>query len=140
MPAHNIFGSRWYGIEAGTGREIWRQRVERYNFQRCLTTEYLVLSGWADLMVLSTQTGEIIWSTGSVARSATCNDEVVFSSNAARDSITAFNLATGQRLWSGTKPRQNFISVVVYNPDAEELIADGAVIVNPSSGEHSSLF
>lgn len=131
MPASSVvssyslgfFNSRWYAIEAVTGRIIWSQSVKQYSFLRCLTPEYLVLSGPWSFRVLEKTTGKIAWDERySVAYSATCSEKSVFSSGVPRDSIAANELATGQRLWEHTMPRKSF-GGLIYNPETNEIIA-----------------
>jgi outer membrane protein assembly factor BamB len=121
FPANGSVSSHWYGLEATTGQVIWSQRVRRNSFLRCLTSEYLVVSGQASLVILKTRSGKIVW-TGERAHTATCSEEVLFYSGVPRDSVGAINLSSGQWLWGGTTPFKSF-NGLVYNPEAEELIA-----------------
>lgn len=65
-----ILGSYWYGLDATTGRVVWSQRVPSYSFLRCLTPEYLILSGPSSLLALKPHSGEIIWE-GELGHTAT---------------------------------------------------------------------
>jgi outer membrane protein assembly factor BamB len=129
LPASNIIGSYgygltgtyWYGIDSTTGRVVWSQQTGLYDFRRCLTKDYMVLSGPYSLRVLRTHTGEIVWQ-GERAQTASCSEEEMFLSEVPRDTIRAINLATGQRLWSGTTPIKSFYGLI-YNPETEEIIA-----------------
>lgn len=121
FPANTILSSHWYGLEATSGQIVWSQRVRRNSFRRCLTDDYLVVSGASSLVTLEPKKGEIIWS-GERAHTATCSKEVLFYSGVPRDSIYAFNLSTKKSVWSGTTPNIP-ISNVIYNPQTQELIA-----------------
>lgn len=131
FPADNILSSYWYGLNATTGQLIWSQRVPSYSFLRCLTKEYLVASGPSSLATLKPYTGKVIWE-GNRAFTATCSEKAVFII-VSRGSVVALDLANGQELWAETTPRKPFIGLI-YNPEMNELIADGAVIVDPNSG------
>jgi outer membrane protein assembly factor BamB len=124
MPASQGSDNHWYGLESNTGKIVWSQQVDLYNFRRCLTSEYLVLSGPRSLLVFYIQNGEVVWqkSEPALADTATCNAKTVFPSGTPRGSIYAYTLANGQQLWGVTKPRKSF-SGLVYNPETNEIIA-----------------
>ncbi len=110
------------------------------NFRRCLTDKYLVASGGSALVVLKTQTGEIIWKRDRANYRATCSEEVVFYSGQPRDSISTFDLTTRQHLWGGTKPLKSF-GALIYNSEAQEIIASETTlpgdlyVVDPKTGQ-----
>lgn len=133
FPASFFLSSHWYGIEAVTGREVWSQRDGWWykSFRHCLTSEYLVISGLSSFITLETRTGNIIW-TEEKANTATCSESSVFAI-LPRSDTRAFDLSTGREIWSGTNPLQPFRSLI-YNPETDELIAGGAVVVDPISG------
>ncbi len=138
MPASQGKDSYWYGLEASTGKIVWSQQIEPYNFHRCLTPEYLVISGSSPVIVLQTQSGEVVWQeVGPIsAKTVTCNERIVFSTGASRDSIRAYNLTNGQQIWSGTRPRKNFYGLI-YNFETAKIIAgygESFYIVEPESG------
>jgi outer membrane protein assembly factor BamB len=120
--AYGLIGTYWYGIDSTTGRIVWSQQAGLYDFRRCLTKAYLVLSGSYSFKVLRTHTGEIVWQ-GERAQTASCSEETVFLSEVPRDTIRAVDLTTGQRLWAGTTPVKSFIGLI-YNPEVEEIIAE----------------
>jgi len=121
FPANTILSSRWYGLEANSGQIVWSQRITRNSFRRCLTDEYLVISGTSSLVTLESKTGKFIW-VGERAHTATCNKDVLFASGVPRDSIYAFNLATKKSVWSETTPIK-LVSSVIYNPQTKDLLA-----------------
>jgi outer membrane protein assembly factor BamB len=131
FPADSILSSYWYGLNATTGQLIWSQRVPSDSFLRCLSAEYLVVSGPDSLLALKPGTGEIIWE-DEIGQTATCSERKVFTI-VPRKLVLALDLSTGQTRWAGTAPRESFIGLI-YNPEMNELIADGAVIVDPNSG------
>jgi outer membrane protein assembly factor BamB len=141
--ADDLISSKWYAINAETGRSAWVQAVNRGNFRRCLTEKYLVLSGPWSLVVLETYTGEIIWEQSRPpAYTATCNDDTVFSSGVPRDSISAYSLATGQEEWGGTEPRKSFDGLV-YNGETDEIITrhgSDLYIIQPQTGRLKNSF
>ena len=123
LPASNNGKRYWYGIDANTSSVVWSQELEQYNFLRCLTPGYMVLSGPRSLIVLQTPTGEIVWQESRPpAYTATCSKEMVFSSGVPRDSIWAYDLTTGKRLWMGTEPWMGFHGLI-YNPESAEIIS-----------------
>lgn len=132
FPADNVLSSYWSGLNATAGQLIWSQRVPNDSFLRCLTREYLVVSGPSSLLILKPDTGKIIWE-GNRAFTATCSETAVFIT-VSRGSVVALDLANGQELWAETNPREPF-SGLIYNPEMDELIAGGAVIVAPNSGK-----
>lgn len=132
LPADSPIFSYWYGVEATTGKVIWSKKVKSDSYLRCLTPDYLVLSGPQSLLTLETGSGEIVWQRER-AEAATCSKTMVFTI-VPRRLIQTFNLTTGEEIWSGTNPPEPFLALT-YNPDTEELIADGAVIVDPASGK-----
>ncbi len=139
LPANTTFSSYWYAIDATTGQIVWSQlnwwqRLGFKNHYRCLTKDYLVVSGLWAMLVLNIQTGDVLWEMNRAHQTATCSEYAVFSSGTPGGSIQAFDLSTGERLWSGTDPRQSFSSLI-YNSEADEIIADAAVIVDPDSGK-----
>ena len=73
FPANGLITSRWHGIEAETGEVVWSQPIKRNSFRRCLTAEYLVISGSGSFATLHPGTGEIIWVKES-AQLATCSE------------------------------------------------------------------
>lgn len=89
---------------------------------RCVSSKLLVLSSNAGLIVLTTSNGETVWSSDYAEDSAACSKDVVYASGVPRDSIRAFDLYTGERLWDATSPRKD-LSWVLYNPQNDELIA-----------------
>lgn len=131
MPASNFF-NYWYGLEAKTGEVVWRQQVPEQNFLRCLTPEYLVLSGPKSFLALRRQTGVIIWQRER-ANTASCSETTVFYSEVPRNSISAVKLSTGHDLWRGTQPRK-MVSGLIYNPETDEIVADGNIVVEANSG------
>lgn len=120
LPASRL-NNYWYGVEAKTGQIVWSQEIDSYTYLRCLTTQYLVVSGYSALVSLKTQTGEIVWQ-GERARAASCSDEQVFFSGVPRDSISTFDFSTGKPIWQGTTPRKSF-GGLIYNPERKEIIA-----------------
>ena len=131
-----IFSSYWYGIEANTGQIIWSQRIGLDNFRRCLTTDYLVVSGATSLFVLKAQTGEIVWQqTESQYWAATCSETAVFNI-IPRGWLQAFDISNGQKLWGGTNPRKSFAKSLIYNSEAGEIIAKAGkyYTIDPNSG------
>jgi outer membrane protein assembly factor BamB len=88
-------------------------------------------------MTLNTHTGNLVWQQNNPpADTATCSEEVVFSSGVPRDSILAYDITTGEKLWSGTEPRKSFHGLV-YHPASQEIIAgagDMLYTVEPRSG------
>jgi outer membrane protein assembly factor BamB len=74
-------------------------------------------------MTLNTHTGNLVWQQNNPpADTATCSEEVVFSSGVPRDSILAYDITTGEKLWSGTEPRKSF------HIDQGELFIGGTVL------------
>lgn len=138
LPANNRITSYWHGIDATTGQVIWTQKVRGDNFLRCLTAEYLVVSGSWSIVTLKANTGEIIWQ-GERAQAASCSHESVFFSGVLRDTIRAFGLSTGQQLWSGTEPGKSF-GGLIYNPETEEILAQESLgsgnfyVIDPQTG------
>jgi len=120
MPAEGVFKSYWYGINAASGRTIWQQPARRFNFRRCLTSEYLVVSGPWSLFVFRTPTGEIVWE-GEEGWSATCDGGLVFT-GAPTFSIDALEISTGRAHWLSTVPPKTFHGLV-YNSEADEIVA-----------------
>lgn len=140
LPASNFVSSYWYGIDVATRQIVWSQAVNQYNFRRCLTAEYLVLSGPRSFITLKTHTGEIVWEEKRGARSASCDEKSVFSTTFGSGSLIAVrDLATGEQRWLGDEPRKTFGSLI-YNPETRELIAEETLvpgdfyIVDPQSG------
>lgn len=131
FPADSIFSSYWYGLNATSGQLIWSQKVPSDSFLRCLSAKYLVVSGTDSLLAFKPNVGEIIWE-DEIGQTATCSERMVFIV-VPRSLIIALDLSTGQKLWAGTTPQQSFDSLI-YNPEMAELIAGGAVIVDPDSG------
>lgn len=131
FPANTILSSHWYGIEATSGQIVWSQRVRRNSFRRCLTDEYLIVSGSSSFIVLQPLTGRFIWSLER-ANTADCSESSVFVIVPRLD-LYALNISTGQVIWPTTTPYQTFRSVI-YNHETKEVIAGGAVIVDPASG------
>lgn len=141
MPADGYINSNWYGLEAETGRVIWEQWTGSNNFLRCLTTKYLVVSGYSSFKTLNMHTGVLVWEKEG-ANTASCSEKVVFYSEVPRNSVSAADLTTGQNFWVGTKPRKSF-SGVIYNPEEKELLATHAeefYIVEPQTGRLKSSF
>jgi len=109
-----------------------------YSFRRCLTDDYLVVSGTSSLVTLEPKTGRIIWS-WERAHTATCNKDVLFYSGVPRDTIHAFNLSTKQSLWAETTPLKTFYSLI-YNHQTKELIAkestlpENIYLIEPETG------
>ena len=120
LPASSLT-NYWYGIDAKTGQVVWSQEIASYTYLRCLTMKYLVMSGYSTLVTLKIQTGEIVWR-GERAGAASCNEEQVFFRGVPRDSISTFDLSTGQAIWQGTTPRKSF-GGLIYNPGTKEVIA-----------------
>lgn len=148
LPATGLMMTKWYGIDAATGQVDWVSLIgiEQSHFRACLTKDYLVLSGLWLVQVLQTQSGTTAWRGDQhAAGTTTCSKSVVFSSGVPRDSITAYDIATGQKLWGGTEPRKSF-NGLIYNPDTREIIASESVlpedlyIVDPQSGLLKSSF
>jgi outer membrane protein assembly factor BamB len=128
FPARSFRNNNWYGIAADSGKAIWSQQVSGVNFNRCLTRKYLVISGVEPLRVINIDTGELIWQGDPFSASmATCNENIVFSSGVPRDSIHAYDITTGQTLWSKTSPRQSFYGLI-HNPDENTIIADTSTV------------
>ena len=132
MPADSWFQSQWYGLEAATGEVVWSRNAGkapgRYNFRRCLTAEYLVISGQLSLYVLEPQTGSLIWGGNSEegghrASTATCTKEAIVIGNP-RNPLYAFSISTGNPLWT-TRNIETNLDNPVYNPTADEIIAYG---------------
>ncbi len=137
VPANGLLSSAWYGINAATGKVIWSQSLKRYSFRRCLSSNYLIVSGPQSLAALEPQSGKLLWQ-GKRAKAATCSQDAVFDVGT-RGNIFASNISTGQRLWSGTDPRQSVLGVA-YNSETNELIGGGAVIIDPTSGKVLRIF
>jgi outer membrane protein assembly factor BamB len=144
LPTKTTFSSYWYGVDATTGRVAWSrmawwQRLGFHNYRRCLTDEYLVVSGPWSLLTLKTHTGEVVWKAES-ADTADCSEKTVFFSGAPKDPVHAFDIATGQIHWGNTSPSKSFNSLV-YNPETEEVIAQQNVgpedyyIIDAQSGQ-----
>lgn len=107
LPSTGLLMTSWYGIDAVKGEVKWSHLVgiEQSHFVNCLTSDYLVLSGIWLIQVLSTRTGWVVWEGDQhEAGSATCSKTAVFSSGVPRDSIAAYDITTGQELWSWTQP------------------------------------
>jgi outer membrane protein assembly factor BamB len=145
MPVHTTLTSYWYGIEATSGQVIWKrlflkQGLGFYNYLRCLTPEYLVISGPWSLYTLKARTGQLLWGKER-ADTATCSDSTVFYSGVPRDSITAVEISTGRELWGATTPRKS-VGSVIYNFETEEIIARDIefFIVEPESGRIKQSF
>ena len=132
FPANKSFSSTWYGLEATTGQVIWSQAIFRNSYRRCLTSEHLVISGPRFLGVLNPQNGNIIWAEG-IGNAATCSATTIFAIGN-RGFVQALDIASGQYLWRGVTPKQPFRGLI-YNFEAGELIADGRVIINSTSGQ-----
>ena len=134
FPADTVFSSYWYGLNAATGQVAWSQRVNRNSFLRCLTREYLVVSGPYSISTLKPDTGEVIWDEEQSGLGGTCSETTVFFSGT-RSSMSAVNISTGQLYWSGIKPRMP-VGGLIYNPENGELIVNEGdyYIVDPKSG------
>lgn len=145
MPAHTTLTSYWYGIEATSGQIIWKRLFPKqglgfYNYLRCLTPEYLVISGPWSMYTLKAQTGQLLWGKER-AYTATCNEKTVFYSDVPRDSITAVEISTGREFWYPTTPRKS-VGSVIYNFEPEEIIARDIEFftVDPKSGRVKQSF
>jgi outer membrane protein assembly factor BamB len=101
------------------------------SFRRCLTDDYLVVSGSSSFIVLQPTTGRFIWSLER-ANTAACSETSVFVI-VSRFELYALNISTGQVIWPTTTPFETF-GGVIYNPATKEVIADGAAIIDPASG------
>ena len=131
IPAESWFNSSWYGLDEMTGQVFWSRNTGkargRYNFRRCLTDDYLVISGHLSLYVLEPQTGNMIWGGERAdryyANTATCTNEIVIT-GISRSYLQAFNLTEGQLIWTTSSANRN-LSDPVYNPDTEQIIAYG---------------
>jgi outer membrane protein assembly factor BamB len=135
VPAEEASTSYWYSVDAGTGQIIWRQKTERYDYLRCLTDRYLVVSGPRSFFNLETHTGKIVWQKDH-AGTASCSQDTVFYSEVPRNSISAADLATGQELWVGTQSQMSFDGVI-YNPGTKEILATHAqdfYVIEPQTG------
>jgi outer membrane protein assembly factor BamB len=131
FPANVFLSSRWYGVEADSGQVFWSQPVTQNSFRRCLTDDYLVVSGSSSFLALRPKTGKIIWSLER-AGPADCSDTSVFAI-LPRSNLRAHDISTGETIWLTTTPFETF-GGVIYNPATKEVIADGAAIVDPASG------
>lgn len=128
MPADTRFSSQWYGIEAATGQVVWSQDTGKYKFRRCLTSDYLVISGQGGILfVLKPQTGDIMWQGdrrhGTGGTAATCSDKLVFVADS-RSTIYTFDILTGHPFWMVENLGTN-LHDPIYNPEADEVIAYG---------------
>jgi len=147
FPANTFIGSHWYGIDASTGQEIWSQRVRRNSFLRCVTTKYLVVSGSEALLTLDINDGKVVWERER-AYTATCSEDMVFYSGVPRDSARAVSIENGQILWDFYDEMRSRVELkkfttagtLIYNPDAEQLIAGGGVTIEPTSGKMLRVF
>ncbi len=131
FPASGLVRSYWYALEATTGHILWSQEIPRNNLRRCLTPEYLVLSNPQSLFTLQTKSGKVIWQ-DKRGDAASCSELTVFTV-VARGFVQAQDLATGKYRWRGTTPPQ-YVLGLVYNHEADELIAGGAMTVQPETG------
>ena len=131
MPADTRFKTAWYGLDTSTGRVVWSRdtgkALGRYNFRRCLTPDYLVISGQHSLYILNPQTGTLIWGgdreEGYYANTATCTDSVIVT-GIPRSYLQAFSLLNGILSWTTKSTNQNLIDPV-YNSMTDEIIAYG---------------
>ncbi len=139
FPANRGLTSYWYELEATTGQAVWSQQATPNSFLRCLTSDYMVISGMSSLLTLDPDTGKIIWE-GNVGTAASCSDTIVFVIGT-RGFIYAADLATGEWLWGGITPRQyNTYPGLIYNSYTNDLIVGNRHKVDPVSGHirHSS--
>lgn len=143
FPANSLITSYWYGIDATTGQIIWIRQTPQNSYLRCLNLNYLVVSGDNSLLALKTTDGGVAWK-GKRAYTATCSDEVIFFSAYYRDTFYAVSIPNGQKLWTFMPDEmKNWselkgytgLGTLVYNPERDELIASGAVIISPTSGK-----
>jgi len=147
FPANTLVGSYWYGIEASTGQETWSQRVRRNSFLRCLTAKYLVVSGSETLITIDINDGKVVWEKER-AYTATCSEDMVFYSGVPRDSARAASIEDGQILWDfydemrsrAELKKFTAAGTLIYNPDAEQLIADGGIVIEPTRGKMVRVF
>ncbi len=135
MPTYN----HWHGVEAENGQITWSQTAFRNSFMRCLTPDYMIISGPSSLLALDPDTGKSVWE-GNVGTAASCSDTIVFVIGT-RGFIYAADLATGEWLWGGITPRQyNTYPGLIYNSYTNDLIVGNRHKVDPVSGHirHSS--
>ncbi len=143
MPADGIMTSNWYGIDAQTGQMVWEQWTKvvgepwlGHNYLRCLTSQYLVISGSWSFMAFDTRTGDLVWKKDH-ANIASCSETMIFYSEVPRNSVSTADLVTGQDLWRGTEPSKNF-SGLIYNSGAGELLGTHAgdfYVIEPQTGQ-----
>lgn len=82
LPGVDWLETELYALEVDTGKIIWLRPIALYNFLRCVTNSYLVLSGSGPLVILQTKTGDTVWQKEREPYQAICNQSTVFSSGA----------------------------------------------------------